>query len=287
MPLRVETGARGGARISTDVVSLLGLRDDVPACMAAADATVLASAWEGLPTVVIESLAVETPIVCTDVGGVREIVENGRSGFVVPSREPRSAGDGDVGDDGLFGRGTASDGRARTKAHRGQFRARSRPGVLVRIVERIRRGGGVTSTRPRLVHLVDGSDLVWPIRGHAALMTNAGFEAHAISSPESWRRILPQSERSMTSRSDGPANGALVGPGLTGAPCGDAQAPQAPRPVQAGTPKAGLLGMIAAHVPRVPTAFTTRHGLPMLTAQGLSASSCGRPSGWRARRPRT
>jgi glycosyltransferase involved in cell wall biosynthesis len=70
------------------VVSLLGLRDDVPACMAAADATVLASAWEGLPTVVLESLAVETPIVCTDVGGVREIVEHGLSGFVVPPRNP-------------------------------------------------------------------------------------------------------------------------------------------------------------------------------------------------------
>jgi len=72
------------------IVSLLGLRDDVPACMAAADATVLASAWEGLPTVALESLAVETPIVCTDVGGACEIVENGRSGFVVPPRNPEA-----------------------------------------------------------------------------------------------------------------------------------------------------------------------------------------------------
>jgi len=72
------------------VVSLLGLRDDVPACMAAADATVLASAWEGLPTVALETLAVETPIVSTDVGGVREIVEHGRSGFIVPPRNPES-----------------------------------------------------------------------------------------------------------------------------------------------------------------------------------------------------
>jgi glycosyltransferase involved in cell wall biosynthesis len=89
-PLR--DGIRGQvAALGLDgVVSLLGLRDDVPACMAAADATVLASAWEGLPTVAIESLAVETPIVCTDVGGAREIVQDGRSGFVVPSRNPEA-----------------------------------------------------------------------------------------------------------------------------------------------------------------------------------------------------
>ena len=89
-PLRDETRDRVAALELDGVVTLLGLRDDVPACMAAADATVLASAWEGMPTVVIESLAVETPIVCTDVGGVREIVADGRSGFIVPSRNPEA-----------------------------------------------------------------------------------------------------------------------------------------------------------------------------------------------------
>jgi glycosyltransferase involved in cell wall biosynthesis len=69
-------------------VSLLGQRDDVTACMAAADATVLASAWESSPNVVIESLAVGTPVVCTDVGGVREIVLHGGSGLIVQPRDP-------------------------------------------------------------------------------------------------------------------------------------------------------------------------------------------------------
>ena len=72
------------------VVSFLGHRGDVPSCMAAADATVLASAWEGLPNVLIESLAVGTPLVCTDVGGAREIVQDGRSGFIVPPQNPGS-----------------------------------------------------------------------------------------------------------------------------------------------------------------------------------------------------
>ena len=89
-PLLDDVRGRVTALGLDGMVSLLGLRDDVPACMAAADATVLASAWEGLPTVALESLAVETPIVCTDVGGAREIVENGRSGFVVPPRNPQA-----------------------------------------------------------------------------------------------------------------------------------------------------------------------------------------------------
>jgi len=89
-PLFSETRDRVAELGLDGIVSLLGLRDDVPACMAAADATVLASAWEGLPTVALESLAVETPIVCTDVGGVREIVDDGCSGFVVPSRNPEA-----------------------------------------------------------------------------------------------------------------------------------------------------------------------------------------------------
>jgi glycosyltransferase involved in cell wall biosynthesis len=73
-----------------EVVSFLGHRGDVPSCMAAADATVLASAWEGLPNVLIESLAVGTPVVCTDVGGAREVVQDGRSGFIVPRQNPEA-----------------------------------------------------------------------------------------------------------------------------------------------------------------------------------------------------
>jgi glycosyltransferase involved in cell wall biosynthesis len=84
--LRTRASAFGLDRI----VSFLGVRQDVPSCMAAADATVLSSAWEGLPLVVIESLAVGTPVVSTDVGSVRDVVHDGESGFVVPSRDPKA-----------------------------------------------------------------------------------------------------------------------------------------------------------------------------------------------------
>ena len=44
--------------------------------------------WEGFPNVVLEALAHGKPVVATDVGDVRALVEPGRSGWVVPPRDP-------------------------------------------------------------------------------------------------------------------------------------------------------------------------------------------------------
>ncbi|MGE0787943.1 MAG: glycosyltransferase, partial [Sandaracinaceae bacterium] len=62
----------------------LGERNDVPDLMQAADGLVLSSSSEGLPNVIMESLSLRTPVVSTDVGGVRELVEDRRSGILVP-----------------------------------------------------------------------------------------------------------------------------------------------------------------------------------------------------------
>jgi len=71
-----------------DRVRFLGQRGDIPALMNAADAFVLSSAWEGFGLVIAEALACKLPVVVTDSGGPREVVDNGRVGFLVPPRDP-------------------------------------------------------------------------------------------------------------------------------------------------------------------------------------------------------
>ena len=54
----------------------------------AADLAVLSSTWENFPHTAVEALAVGTPVVATAVGGVPEIVEDGRNGLLVPPGDP-------------------------------------------------------------------------------------------------------------------------------------------------------------------------------------------------------
>ena len=69
-----------------DAVCWLGLRRDMPALFDAADGFMLASAWEGMPLAVGEAMAMEKPVVATDVGGVRELM--GEVGAIVPAKSP-------------------------------------------------------------------------------------------------------------------------------------------------------------------------------------------------------
>jgi glycosyltransferase involved in cell wall biosynthesis len=54
----------------------------------AADAAVLSSSWENFPHAVVEALAVGTPVIATTVGGVGEVVHDGRNGLLVPPGDP-------------------------------------------------------------------------------------------------------------------------------------------------------------------------------------------------------
>lgn len=51
--------------------------------LAAADAALLSSSWENFPHMVVEALAVGTPVISTDVGGVGEIVRDDVNGLLV------------------------------------------------------------------------------------------------------------------------------------------------------------------------------------------------------------
>jgi glycosyltransferase involved in cell wall biosynthesis len=79
-PLKAQAQALGIA----DVVTFVGLRRDIPAVLAQTDIFVLSSLWEGLPLTAIEAMAAARPIVLTDVGGNRDLVESGTHGLIVP-----------------------------------------------------------------------------------------------------------------------------------------------------------------------------------------------------------
>lgn len=73
-----------------DRLHRLGCRDDVPRLMNEADLLVHAAKQEPLGRVLLEAAASGLPIVATDVGGTREIVEHDVSAHLVPANDPQS-----------------------------------------------------------------------------------------------------------------------------------------------------------------------------------------------------
>jgi glycosyltransferase involved in cell wall biosynthesis len=69
---------------------LLGYRDDAVRVMSSYDVFVLASFYEGLPVALMEAMALGLPIVATRVGGVPEMVTDGREGVLVAPRDAAS-----------------------------------------------------------------------------------------------------------------------------------------------------------------------------------------------------
>lgn len=67
-----------------DRVSFLGFRQDIAEILAEVQIYTLISNWEGLPCTIIEAMRAGLPVVASDVGGVKEIVLDEQTGYVVP-----------------------------------------------------------------------------------------------------------------------------------------------------------------------------------------------------------
>lgn len=80
------------ARIQ-DKVHFLGFRDDVPQWLRVFDVFVLPSLSEGLPLSLLEAMSARIPVVVTSVGGMPEVVADGKTGFIVRPGDPEALAD--------------------------------------------------------------------------------------------------------------------------------------------------------------------------------------------------
>jgi len=77
-----------------DRVLFPGHREDVALYLSACDVVVLPSSYgEAFPRAVIEAMALGKPVVATDVGGTREAIQEGVTGYVVPPDDAEALAD--------------------------------------------------------------------------------------------------------------------------------------------------------------------------------------------------
>jgi glycosyltransferase involved in cell wall biosynthesis len=73
-----------------DVVRLLGARDDIGDLLSAADVFAFPSRYEGIGGAMLEAMLMGLPVVASDLDGLREVLDDGRCGVVVPAADPRA-----------------------------------------------------------------------------------------------------------------------------------------------------------------------------------------------------
>lgn len=81
-PLREALHAEAERLNLGDTFQWLGLRQDIPRLLAAADVFLLTSRWEGLPCTLLEAMAMGKAVVATQVDGVLDVIEDNVTGYV-------------------------------------------------------------------------------------------------------------------------------------------------------------------------------------------------------------
>ncbi len=67
-----------------DIVLFLGYRDDIPRILKILDIIIITSFHESFSMSTVEAMAMEVPVIATNVGGIPEVVDNGKTGILVP-----------------------------------------------------------------------------------------------------------------------------------------------------------------------------------------------------------
>ncbi len=67
-----------------DKILFPGLQTNVLPWLSAMDIFMMTSEFEGLPVALLEAMSMECAVVCTDAGGIKEVIRNKQDGFLVP-----------------------------------------------------------------------------------------------------------------------------------------------------------------------------------------------------------
>ena len=124
-------------------VRFAGFRSDMTRIYNSADLVVQSSLTEGMPNVVLESLLMKTPVVATKVGGTGEVVEHGRTGYLVAagSAQELERGIVDFLDDEARHRQMAARGRVVIESSFAHDERVARMAKMYRVVSSERRTG--------------------------------------------------------------------------------------------------------------------------------------------------
>lgn len=92
-PLRPALEAEARAAGIAHRVRFLGWRDDVPRLLAGLDVLLMPSLWEGFGLVILEAMNQRVPVIASRVSAIPEIVADGETGLLVPTRDAEALAD--------------------------------------------------------------------------------------------------------------------------------------------------------------------------------------------------
>jgi glycosyltransferase involved in cell wall biosynthesis len=76
-----------------NTIIFTGFRRDIPELLSLFDVFVLPSLWEGLPSSILEAMAMKKPVIASSVGGIPEVVKHEETGVLIPPQDSKALAD--------------------------------------------------------------------------------------------------------------------------------------------------------------------------------------------------